>query len=269
MSFKLLKPLFLEEASTSSLSMIPTVKYFKPVIVISAPFGPEPAALLEADWAFDKFGNPHSFDGSLKLTIEVAGGIVQFSTGQGDYEIQCEKVASFSVYREQKTGMRCKLSCHMPDFPEREDLHKLLDYLASINKEKFSLRVESPQGSLLTEELAIDKEIPFQFAVGRKVGLVGSLQIAKLEDGYVFGWECKAPGFKQIAGGGKALDKDSIRFPDAQGAINQAASECLRFAKEGLNAESKAEIEAAGKLVDQLVAAAPILHKGEAQSQTQ
>ena len=276
MAYRLLKELGLDEAKTTQVNLIATSRYFKPVIVLTAPLTRENAELLKADWAFDKHGNPNPFDGAIKLPIDITDATVTFhSNVKDDLKVPVEKIGAISVYREEKTGMRIRIHVHLPDGEDRAVLHNTLDYFASMNKEPFSLRITPDQGTLfggadaqksgdtpiVGDDTADVKH--FRIMNGRRPAIIGSTTVIKKLDGYIAGWEVKGLGLTNQPAGGEIPTENSPRFDKAGTALHWAASEVLSFVKNEIEPANAKEIKAVAETVDWCIEVAPALSKDE------
>jgi hypothetical protein len=157
----LLKPLVSKGATTESVDLVPTKKFFKPVIVITAPIEADNAELLGVRYLFDEKGNPRPFEGAHHLADELAAASVVFkSKSHGPVTIKTEKVAKLSLSRVEKKGMELKLRIHLPE--DKTKLFELLEFLSDLNKEGYTLTVTAAQRSLLEEKPKEEKPEPVQ-----------------------------------------------------------------------------------------------------------
>lgn len=142
----LLKPLELEETKTEDLSMVPTKGFFKPVLVMVAPLSKDNAALLKCEYLYDAAGNPQHFEGAHRLEGELSGAFIRLiGKTIAPVELKTEKVAHFSLFRLEKgRGMNVKMRAHLPEVGERE-LLTLFRFLATLNKEGYTLHVMDAQ----------------------------------------------------------------------------------------------------------------------------
>lgn len=144
---KLLTQLDLKDATTVDVSMTPTKRFFKPVVVFEAPITREAAAILESAHLFDGRGNPHPFDGRYTLHGELAADLVLQTKLGADIEIKTEKVARVAFFRQEKKGMFLSMRVHLPE--GEDQLLALLHKLAELNKEGFRLTLRPHQKPLI------------------------------------------------------------------------------------------------------------------------
>jgi hypothetical protein len=240
------RPLVLESAKTADVSLTPTKKFFKPVLVLDAPLTIECAALLECAYLFDGAGNPHHFEGHHKLEGELSGAIVDIAGKvTTPVTLTTEKVAHVACYRAEKKGMRVQLRIHLPE--DEAKLVELLHFLASLNKEGFTATVTPAQGTLIgvlagTEPPREDEtfrypvadrstsEFPIQAAAKQPFTSKNlemrlySMEIA--EDLYISGWSLN---WKKKVAGGSPLVANKKLHPNSREAFREAAIEAHQF----------------------------------------
>lgn len=145
---RLLEPLMLIEASTTGVDLTPTKSFFKPVLVISAPVEKgNTADLLGIDYLFTENGKPYLFEGTHKLSGELPGAGLVLKSKHHEMELDAEKVCHFAVSIEEKKALRVQVRIHLPE--GRDMLYKLLDFLADLNKDPFTVTITDRQASLL------------------------------------------------------------------------------------------------------------------------
>lgn len=263
----LLKPLILEECTTVGLNLVPTKKFFKPVIIISSPLSRESAELLKVDHLFDRAGNPVHFEGSYKPGGELSGAEITFrSLHSGEVLVKTEKVAHVSCYLVEKKGLSVQFRAHLPDADDtKERLSELLDFLSQINKDKFTVQVNDRQGSLVpimaTGPLSTRdaQTMDFSILIGKRTAIVGSVFVKPLDSHFISGWEAKGSGLKSQPAGGRALDADSLLHDTEAAALRAAVEGLLWWAKEDHHDGSPKEIRAIGDLVDWCMNTVPAL----------
>jgi hypothetical protein len=243
---KLHKPLVLESAKTADVSLTPTKKFFKPVLVLDAPLTIEAAALLECAYLFDGAGNPHHFEGHHKLEGELSGALVDIKGQVTDpVSLKSEKVAHIACYRAEKKGMRVHLRIHLPE--DEAKLVELLHFLASLNKDGFTATVTDQQGTLIG--VLVDDQQPrddgtFRYPVPNAKGEYPIEAAAKqpftnksldirlysilIEEGlYLRGWMVN---WKNKVAREVPLSQDAgAGYADSQSAFRSAAIEAHRF----------------------------------------
>jgi hypothetical protein len=275
---KLLMPLVLEETNTGQVALHPTKKFFKPVLALESPLPKETADVLGCAYLFDQAGNPVQFDGTHKPTLELSGALITFTSKvTGEVAFKTEKVVHFSCWREEKVGMRLGIKVHLPEM-DKEKLFELLTFLAQLNKDPYTAKIEDQQGSIIesiakttvvdagpteSEDSHVHK---FTIQVGRKQGLVGHVSTLRIEaEGkWISGWECKGPGFADPPAGGRALQADGgIRYESEKDAL-EAAVEALYWFTKDLEPSEKKEIKAVGDLVEWALEIAPALRTARA-----
>jgi len=265
-----MKPLDLEDAATADVNLVPTKKFFKPVIVITCPLSRDAAKALECDYLFDKAGNVHTFEGSHQLSGELSGPDLTFvSQISGSVTIKTEKVVHFSMSRIEKVGLQLRFRSHIPEDKE-DELIELLRFLAKLNKEKFTVTIIPRQGALvevLTDGTAKDAtdttEHPFRIHIGKRPAIIGSVWVKKDGDEYLGGWEVKCIGLKGSPADGKPIAHDSRKFPTEAEAFRLAVECVLWYAREIDHDGSPKEIRAVGDLVDWCIGQVPDLNKAE------
>lgn len=266
MSFHLLDTLNLEEGKTGNVALVPTKQYFKPVIALNAPLTQDTAKLIGAAWAFDEFGNPQKFEGSIKLLIELDRAIVTLTgKASGDIRFLAETVKHFSVFVEEKTGMRLNLRVHLPE--NKEQLYELLDFLSKLNKDEFVIRVEPESLLAGTSEEAPQTagaaEFPFRIEGSRnRPACIGSIKTMPTGGGFIASWEFKGIGMTGSPSGGQAANDDSSVFTSEASARDWAADELLSFVKYKLTPSAK-EVAWMAKMVDWILDLAPALRREE------
>ncbi len=269
MGFRMLDVLTLAEAKNEHVMLVPTKKYFKPVLVLTAPLTVDTARLIGADWAFDSMGNPQSFEGSIKLTIELTRATVAVvGEVSGEVSVVSEVVKTFSVFRQEKTGVRLRLRVHLPE--DRAQLLELLDFMSNLNKEPFTVTV-SPDSLFTSVESegapvrsgSTPIEHKMNITKGKKTLVVGKLTTQPTAGGFVAAWEIKAVALQGAPADGSAITEDSQVFGREPDALAWAGSEMMSCLKYTLKPDSLDEVKAVGQAVDWLVEKVPSLRKAE------
>lgn len=272
MSFRLLDAITLEEGKTGNVSLVPTEKYFKPVLVLNAPLTPQTAALIGASWAFDQFGNPQPFKGSISLTIEIPRAIITLR-GEitGEIRLIGETVKHLSVYVQENSGLRVNMRIHLPE--DKAQLTEMLDFLSKLNKEKFTIQVE-PESLLVGTQPDVPQTVnavehPFRIELSKnKPAMIGSVKTFPTGGGFIGSWECKGIGLTGSPAGGQAANDDSPVFEKETGACEWAAGELMNFLKYKI-APNAREVKAVAQLCDWVLELAPTLRKEPAASAVQ
>ena len=275
----LFRPLELAKASTERLEFVPTKKFFKPVLVITAPVTLEEGELLRCEYLWNDKGLPRDFDGSHKLTGELPGAKLSLCGESRSEVIDTEKVAHFTLFRQD--GMRLRLRAHLP---ENEQLLELLSFLSELNKDGFKLVVRDAQVSLLGENAGGDssgerQSPPERYpepdlngffdpkdAVARPFSnkkLKCTIYTLETKDGFLFGWSLNASAMKDAKTGGRDLNTSHATLPSESQAREHAVAEALAFiTDENFHIEGKAEEKAVSDLKDYLFDIAPNLARG-------
>ncbi len=263
MSFKMLDVLSLSEATTENVSLVPTQKYFKPVLVITAPMNQDTSKLIGADWAFDQFGNPQNFEGTIKLNVELPrASLILAGKVSGSLKVVTEAVKHFSVFRQEKAGMRVKIRCHLAE--DKDQLASLLDFLSRLNKEAYSVEI-SPEtlftaGSEAVPQTAGAVVHPFKIPMGRKTACEGNIMTMPTGGGYISAWEFKGVGLTLTPAGGRQANDASHVHHSEKMALESAAEELLSFVKFDLKPDAK-EVVPISLLCDWIFELAPALRK--------
>lgn len=263
---KLMQPFTIEDVATGEVSLVPTKKFFKPVLVLVAPLTIEGAAVLECSYLFDPSGNPYPFEGSHKLSGAVSGAVLTFTSKiSGSVEIATEKVVHFALSIAEKQGMELQFRAHLPESEEK--LIELLHFLAKLNKEKFGVIVSPRQVSVfeIPGDAAVDRsaarEWPFNILSGRSSAISGAVRVLEVEGLWIGGWECKAHGLKTPKAGGVQLTRDRPAFQAEAEALKWATEGLLDFVKMDLAGEGPKELKAVAELVDWCIATVPELSR--------
>lgn len=236
-------PLILTDCKTIDVSMTPTKRFFKPVLQFAAPIDPERAELLGAAHLFDAAGNPRQFDGTYKVHGELAAPNLELKPKKGPAaSIKTEKVAHFSFSREEKKGMRLTMRVHLPE--DETQLLALLNMLATLNKEGFTLTVIDAQRSLIEkprqEPVAGDQKYTppvhdqhgnydATAAVSRPFDegpIKAKILTLDVDGGFIFGWEFKAALKAEAIAKGQVLNTDCIVF-NAESSAREAGAEAI------------------------------------------
>ncbi len=135
-------PLELKTAETSEVRLVPTKAFFKPVLLIGSHLTKDDATIIGAHWVFDANGNPHNFDGSVKI----AGDLAKAEVLIAGVQYITEAITGFVVSRDDKGRARLTFKIQ---FRDEEPVAPLLEYLASINQNPFPVTVKDRQLSLV------------------------------------------------------------------------------------------------------------------------
>lgn len=255
----LLRPLALEKASTAGLQMVPTKKFFKPVLVVNAPVDADTASIVHCEYLWGKSGTPIEFEGHHRPKGELAGAIVKLESSAMHLELKSEKVAHFSFWREEKKGMRIDCRIHLPE-TEPDRLLELLTFLAELNKSEYTVTITDPQGSLLEVVAGSGREDPgYQFAEPDAEGFYEKKRATQrpfaedkikacvitldVKDGYICGWYVVVTFPKgQILQQGRDLVVTNPIFATKAEALERAASEALAYlTSDGVQAAMQAK----------------------------
>jgi hypothetical protein len=255
-------PLSLPGAATGEVTLVPTKKYFKPVVIVSAPLDLKAAQLLKCAYLFDPHGNPHNFVGSHKLEQEISGVILTFDDNGRKVAIPCEKLASLSCYiaGKQEHTLRIRFSAHIPRDTE-EQLLDLLKFFSQTNKQNYDCIATAAQQNLFGNQgngpfsLEDAEKLPFSAKIGRKPGLFADVYVLERNGVYISGWDLKAPGIGDKVAG-RAMMPDSPTFATRQLAIDSAAAEAFRVVKREFDPDGAAEVKAISELCDWLLSIA-------------
>ncbi len=277
----LFQALILPEATTVSVNMVPTKKFFKAVLLIEAPISVEQAGLLHCEFLFDAAGNARAFEGAYRPSGDLSGAVVTVSgKSTAAVVLKTEKVAHFALQREEKKGMTVTVRIHLKE-GEPEELLPLLQFLNTLNKGTFEAKIEDSQIPLIRTEGdgKDDPNVTYPqpdesglYSVSRatvrpfghkKPALKAELQLMTLEDGFISGWMIQA-GFEKPSAGGEALLTRSTVFASEREAFEHAGRELLAFTRQDTFLRNgKAEDKAYGALLSWLFDMLPELTKDE------
>lgn len=261
---KLLKPLVLADATTTDVSLVPTKKFFKMVLVIEAPCTAEQADILGMGWLFDQGANPREFGGNVKAVGEEANAEITL-TGKATagVTILTERVAHISMARIEKTGMILAARIHLPEVKPKK-LVELLEFLSTMNKTPFELIVTPAQRSMdfggapASSEFGKDENgLPLPNAQGMydvmaasvrnftdDKFVVAAIATIEIEGGFIGGWNCRING-KLPMNEGEALHRDREVFGAESEALQAAVKGALglvsKFLKEADDVPSLAK----------------------------
>lgn len=227
-------PLLLAEAKLLDVGLTPTSRFFKPVLHFQAPCDRDQAAQLGCEFLFDKHNNPIAFDGQHRPHGELPGAMVSLGVTT-TILLQSEKVAHFAFQRIEKKGLVVQCRIHIS---EDQDLHKLLDFLADINKQPMLVTIKDAQISILetvqTEGWpAADSNGNYDerraklntFSKGKLKAYIRELQLG--EDSYIASWSIAADLKSGQIADGEVLDKTRQVFDNAIDARRKAAASLL------------------------------------------
>jgi len=236
----LLKPLALPDANTSDVSLVPTKKFFKMVLVIEAPCTPDQADLLGLGWLFDQASNPREFGGTVKAVGELPQAEITLAAKTiPALSIRTERVAHVSMARIEKHGMILTARIHLPELKAKK-LVELLEFLSTINKESFEL-VITPAQRTIFEGGAFEKDengLPLPNAEGMYDAnlatlkpydnkfVVATLATLEVPGGFIGGWNCRISG-KLPKNEGEALHRDRELFGAESLALEAAAKSAI------------------------------------------
>lgn len=203
---KLLHQLKLSDATTESVDLTPTKKFFKPVVVVTAPITKETGELLEVGYLWDGKGNPHKFDGNHKLPGggDIPGAEVIFAGKVASpVTLLTEKVTQLVLFVVEKQGMQIRLRIHLPE--DKTKMYELLEFLSNLNKDGYSLTV-NPGQRPITEDQPLGPGLLMKSAKDtrrfKNPKLVIEVGVVEQTAGWVSWWEVRWSGGEEpkIAG---------------------------------------------------------------------
>lgn len=283
----LVKELVLEKATTIDLRLVPTKKFFKPVLTIRAPLDQYNAELVGAQYLFTRFGAPREFEGAHKLHGELAGAEITFK-GEfiGEFLVISQSVAHLSCQNKEKQGMLLSFRVHLTD--EQDKLLALLDFLTKLNKQEFQVTVRAAQRSLIDtpadgaegeegegqEAAAQDQNLTFpepneqgeygndQASLRPIVAKHGEAQVRvmEVEGGYICGWTVN---WKHKLAGGEPLTTKRPVCASERMAIELGCREAFEFLKT-IPPEGRGERESKNKIISALIDICPGLARESA-----
>lgn len=270
--FKILDTLTLDGSNNEHVQLVPTKKFFKAVLVMNAPLTVETARLIGAQWAFDGAGNPQSFEGTIKLTIELTRAAVTIAGKiTAPVDIISESVKHLAVFRHEKHGMRIRFRVHLPE--DRDQLIRMLDFLSDLNKDTFAVTIVPDSLFTAGGDRGADAQggaaraYPFKHLKGRKTHLLCEVKTApaKSAPGFISSWEMKAILWPDSPADGRMMDDDSHIYPGEDDA-KAAAFEELLGAIRALNAQNGSldEVNASAAAIDWILEQVPALKRDEA-----
>jgi len=238
------RPLILEKSRTKDVSLTPTERFFKPVIVIGAPCSRADAELIGCEWLFDAQGNAHHFEGSVKATAELSTAAVTLRGVTVSTDFKAEKIVHFRLARVEKVGLEVQMRIHLTEHSP-EDLVPLLAFLSTLNKEEFVLEITSAQMQLEPAKPVkdtISKRKPTRDADGMPVPMesgeydanlatgvpfsnkhvVATVASLEVRGGYIAGWHFRVTG-KVARASGEPLSVKSEVYASESEAIEHAA----------------------------------------------
>jgi hypothetical protein len=261
---KLLLPLQLKTAKTEALNMVPTEKFFKPVLVLVAPLTKENADIIGCGYLYDPHGNPYHFQGTHRPEGELSGATIRLSA----LEIKTEKVCKFSVFLDEDL-LHIRLRAHLPE-SEESTMVRLFSVLASLNKTPFDLTVTDAQGTLVPKfggeaETAAPVEWPQAFADGSygfDVCVKRPFSAKKLkaciytmqtgDESFVWGWtlNCQFNKLKPVEQERRPLQVEAM--PTSQSAVARSALTLAEFAVTAIECDAAAESKQFNDLIEYL-----------------